>query len=171
MFGLATRPVRSEARRGRGSSGASPSEATSSSRARAPSSRISSPSRAKETFKRGATRSRAAGASRAVRGETHREIARARDARGAAEHGGASASGGGEHRVRSTAMVNERWSRQLSTETYWRFRCLRGKSAKNRRVVRPSFRSTSVGPRHPALSGRVSADQRVRAFSRRGSFS
>jgi len=106
-----------------------------------------------------------------MRGETHREIARARDARGAAEHGGASASGGGEHRVRSTAMVNERWWRQLSTNLLPRFRCLRGKSRKNRRVVRPSFRSTSVGPRHPALSGRVSSDQRVRAFSRRGSFS
>jgi hypothetical protein len=110
-------PCSREARRGRVRN-ASLSEATSSSSlARAPSSRIST-NVAKETFKRGATRSRAAGASRAVRGETHREIARARDARGAAEHGGASASGGGEHRVRSTAMVNERWSRQLSTETY-----------------------------------------------------
>jgi hypothetical protein len=73
--------------------------------------------------------------------------------------------------VRSTAMVNERWWRQLSTNLLPRFRCLRGKSRKNRRVVRPSFRSTSVGPRHPARSGRVSSDHRVRAFSRRGSFS
>jgi hypothetical protein len=48
-----------------------------------------------------------------ISGETHREIARARDARGAAEHGGASASGGGEHRVRSTALVNERRLGQL----------------------------------------------------------
>jgi hypothetical protein len=32
--------------------------------------------------------------------ETHREVARARDARGAAERGRASAKGSGEHRAR-----------------------------------------------------------------------
>ena len=106
-----------------------------------------------------------------MRGETHREIARARDARGAAEHGGASASGGGEHRVRSTAMVNERWSRQLSMKPigdFVAYAASRGKideSLDRRSGRRPS----DLGTPRVRVSGCVSSDQR--AFSRRGSFS